>query len=46
MHEDGAPFIFGLLSFLQCAQRKLLEALGLEAAKAWYPHYFHTEEKL
>ena len=30
------------VSFLTCAPRKLPEAIGLQATKSWYPHYFST----
>ena len=31
------------MSFLPCALRKLPEAIGLQATKSWYSHYFNTE---
>ena len=58
MHQDGATSIFGQRVFpnmctAQTTQvfrsgslRKLPEALGLEATKSWYPHYFNIEEDL
>ena len=32
--------------FLPFPLRKLSSAFGLTASKAWYPHYFNTEESL
>jgi DNA polymerase type B, organellar and viral. len=34
------------ISFLPFPLRKLASAFGLSASKAWYPHYFNTEENL
>ena len=45
MKMDQLVFLKSV-SFLPCSLRKLPEAFGLTASKAWYPHYFNTEENV